>query len=165
MEDKKSKGYITMSIVILSLSIIYFMLMLFLNYYEKEKFIINKSISDSSFIFLFTSILTFPGFILHYRYKMLNKNRKITFRKNYLEITTEDGTKKVLFTDVLVVENHTVAWQDRNPWSNYKYVKIILKNGEKIYYNCLTCIINSENNLFNIDRIKVYNLEDIYPWY
>jgi hypothetical protein len=165
MKNKRNLGYITMSIVIFSISIIYFLFMLFLNYSEKEEFIISKTISDSSFMFLFTSVLTFPGFILHYRYKMLNKKRKITFRKNYLEITTEDGIKNVLFSDVLEVENHTVAWQGRNPWSDYNYVKIILKNGDKIYYNCLTSVKNSENNLFNINRIKVSNLEDIYPWY
>ncbi len=139
--------------------------MLFLNYIEKEEFIISKSISDSSFVFLFISLLTFPGFILHYRYKILNRNREITFKQNHLEVTTENGIENILYSDVLEVENHTVTWKGRNPWSDYNYVKLNLKNGEKIYYNCLTEKINSENNLLKSNRIKKFKIEDIYPWY
>lgn len=77
--------------------------MLVLNYNEKEEFIIGKSVSDSSFIFLFFSSFTVPGFILHYRYERLNRNRKITFKQNYLEITTETEIKNILYSDVLEV--------------------------------------------------------------
>jgi hypothetical protein len=76
MKNKRNLGYITMSIVLFSLSIIYFLYMLFLNFSEGEEFIISKSISDSSFVFLFASVLTFPGFILHYRYMLLNRTEQ-----------------------------------------------------------------------------------------
>jgi hypothetical protein len=165
MEYKRNLKYITPTIVIFSFSIVYFLIMLVMNYNEKEEFIISKSISDSSFIFLFISSFTVPGFILHYRYEMLNKNRKITFKQNFLEITTETEIENVLYSDILEVENHTVSWKGRNPWSDYNYVKLCLKNGEKIYYNCLTEKINSENNLLKSDRIKKFKIEDIYPWY
>lgn len=136
------------SILIFSISIIYFIITLIINYSEKEPFLIRKSITDSSFIFLFISSFTVPEFILHYRYERLNRNRKITFKQNYLEITTETEIKNILYSDILEVENHTVLWQGKNPWSHYSYVKLILKNNEKIYYNSLTKRINSENKLF-----------------
>jgi len=165
MKNKRNLEYITMSILIFSFSIIYFLLMLFLNFSEGEEFIISTSISDSSFVFLFTSILTFPGFILHYRYMLLNRNRTMTFKQNYLEITTENGIKNILYSDVIEVENHTVAWQGRNPWSDYTYVRLNLKNGEKIYYNCLTTLINSDNYLLKSERIKKFQIANLYPWY
>lgn len=139
--------------------------MLILNYNKNETFLICKSISDSSFIFLFISVLTVPGFILHYRYERLNRDKQITFKQNFLEIKTETEIKNILYSDVIEVENHTAMWQGRNLWSNYSYVKLILKNKEKIYYNCLTKTINSENNLLKSNRIKKYNIEDIFPFY
>lgn len=153
------------SILIFFISIIYFIITLIINYSEKEPFLIWKSITDSSFIFLFISSFTVPGFILHYRYERLNRKRKITFKQNYLEITTDTEIKNVLYSDILEVQKHIVLWKEKNPWSHYSYVKLILKNKEKIYYNSLTKRINSENNLLKSNRIKKYEIEDIWPLY
>jgi hypothetical protein len=43
--------------------------------------------------------------------------------------------------------------------------QITSKNGEKIYYNCLTTLINSENYLLKNERIKKYQIANLYPWY
>ena len=163
--NNRNLKYITPSILAFSILIIYFIIMLIHNYSENEVFLIRKSISDSSFIFIFISATTFPGFILHFRYEKLNRNRKITFKQNYLEIKTKTEIKSILYSDVSEVEKHTVMWQGRNLWSNYSYVKLILKNKEKIYYNCLTETMNSENNLLKSDRIKKHKIEDVWPLY
>ena len=139
--------------------------MLILNFKANETFIIRKSLSDSRFIFLLISTLTLPGFILHYRYERLNRNRTIIFKQNYLEIKTKKGIENILYSDITEIEEHTVSWQVRNLWNNYSYIKLILKNKEKIYYNCLTETINSENNLMKSDRIKKYKIQDIIPLY
>lgn len=165
MEYKKNLKYIAPTIVIFSISIFYFLLMLVLNCIENEVSLISKSISDSTFIFFFISVLTFPGFILHFRYELLNRNKTITFKKKHLEITTETEVKSVLYSNILEIENHSVAWKWRNTWSHYYYVKLNLMNGEKEYYNCLTKKVNSESVLFKDDRIKKFESEDVYPWY
>lgn len=165
MNYRRNLKDIIPSILIFSISIIYFIIAVIINYSENEPFLIRKSITDSSFIFLFISSFTVPGFILHYRYERLNRNRKITFKQNHLEITTDTEIKNVLYSDVLEVENHTVLWQGKNPWSHYSYVKIILKNKENIFYNSLTKKIYSENNLLKSNRIKKHKIEDIWPLY
>src|SRR5690606_3673911 len=104
-------------------------------------------------------------FILHYRYERLNRNRTIIFKQNYLEIKTKKGIENILYSDITEIEEHTVSWKVRNLWNNYSYIKLILKNKEKIYYNCLTETINSENNLMKSDRIKKYKIQDIIPLY
>ena len=164
MEVKKNKC-ITPTIVTFSFSIIIITIMLFINYNESNVLMIGKSLKDSSFFLIFILFITFPGFALHFRYKIQSRNKKITFKQNCLEIETDFETKKVFYSDVLEIESHFVAWQRRNPWSDYSYVKLNLKNGEEIYYNCLTTSINSDNNLLLIERIKKTKFDDIFPWY
>ena len=161
----KNAKYILPSIIVFLIALVFFLFVLSSNYRNDEEELLIKSLCESVFFIFLTSFLSIPGFILHYRYSIHNRKKTITFKKNYFEITIADKTTDILYADISVVENHTLVWKIRNPWSDYSYVKIILNNGEKIYYNCLTKIKNSENNLFNIERIKIYNLEDIYTWY
>lgn len=165
MKNNKNIYFILPSIITFSISIIYFFIVLGINYYDNEEEIFIKSLSESSFILLIFSVLSFPGFILHFRYIFLNKNFKIKFHKKHFEILKENEAKIVLYTEVNKIEMHSTIWKSRNPWSDYGYVKIILESGEKIFYNSLTNIENSENILLSIERIKKYNLEDIYPWH
>lgn len=161
----KNAKYILPSIIVFLIALAFFLFVLVSNYRNDADDFLKKSLYESAFFIFLSSFLSIPGFILHYRYSIHNRKKLITFKKNYFEITIADKTTNILYTDVSIIENHTITWKMKNPWSDYSYVKIILNNGEKIYYNCLTNIKNSENNLFNIKRIKVYNLEDIYPWY
>ncbi|MEM0577891.1 hypothetical protein [Flavobacterium polysaccharolyticum] len=165
MEYKRNLNYIMPSIVLLSMSIFGFLILIVILYIEIENFTINKNIYGSSVIFLVLSSITVPGFILNYRYEILNKNRKITFKQNHLEIETDAEIENILYQEVLEVEKHIVSWKGRNPWSDYYYVKLNLKNGKKIYYNCLTETINSENNLLKSKRIKKFTIDNLYPWY
>ena len=157
--------YILPSIIAFLVAISFILFVFISNYRNNVDELLKTSLSESGFIIFLTSFLSIPGFILHYRYSIHNRKKTITFKKNYLEITIADKTNDILYTDISVVEKHSIGWKTRNPWSDYSYVKIILNNGEKIYYNCLTNIKNSENNLFKIDRVKVYDLEGIFPWY
>lgn len=165
MKNNKNIYFILPSIITFSISIIYFFIVLGINYYDNKEEIFIKSLSESSFILLIFSALSFPGFILHFRYIFLNKNFKIIFHKKHFEILKENEAKIVLYTEVNKIEMHSTIWKSRNPWSDYGYVKIILESGEKIFYNSLTNIENSENILLSIERIKKYSLEDIYPWH
>ncbi|MGL3001500.1 hypothetical protein [Flavobacterium sp. RSSB_23] len=165
MKEKKNLIYVMPSIVFLSIFMFGFLILIVTLYIEVENFTIYKNIYDLSIVFLLFSSITIPGFILNYRYEILNRNRKITFKQNHLEIKTEAEIENILYEEVLEVEKHIVSWKGRNPWSDYYYVKLNLKNGKKIYYNCLTETINSENNLLKRKRIKKFTIDNLYPWY
>jgi len=134
------------------------------SYIKTGNLYFQKTFTISAIILGIVSLLFIPGLLLHYKYYKQDKDKTLRFRPTYMEITDLNGIHKIYFADISKIEKHHVVWNRRIPWSNYGYIKIILKNGQLFFFNCLTHDIISSAILFKNKNVVVDDFEELYPW-
>ena len=164
MTFKHNLKYIGWTLILFSLPLIFFISLLILGFKKTGEFHLLDTISISAIFFILISIITVPGFILHYRYYERDKGKSLRFRPTYFEIIQNNQTNKIYYKDILRIEKHYLSWNRRNPWSDYGYIKIVLKDNLLFSYSCLTHDIISSAILFKNKGVVVEDCEEIFPW-
>lgn len=164
MTFKRNLGFICQTAIVFSLPLILFISLLISSYQKTGQLQWLDTGSKSAVFFIIIFIITVPGFILHCRYYKQDKGKSLKFRPTYFEITQNNHTNKIYFKDILRIEKHYLAWNWRNPWNNYGYIKIILKNESTFSYSCLTHDIISSAILFKNKDVKVEYCEELFAW-
>lgn len=164
MTFKTNLKFIRLTIFIFSLPLLLFIALLITSYSDTGQLKWNKSVNKSSVFFGIVSLFTIPGFLLHYRYYFSDKGKSLLFHETYFDLNDRTGTNKIYYTDLIKVEKHYMFWNTRNPWRGYGYIKLFLKNGEILTYNCLTHDHISSAILFKVKKVQTEECEEIYPW-
>lgn len=155
---------ISWTMILFSFPLILLVLLLIINYLKVGHFQWEKAASSSFVFFTLTSIITIPGFLLHYRYYKKDKGKSLQLHPTYFEITQNGQTTRIYYKDILRIEKHYPVWSHRNPWCNYGYIKIILRDNTFFTYSCLIHDINSSAILFKIKDVIVGNCGELYPF-
>jgi hypothetical protein len=108
--------------------------------------------------------MTVPGFLLHYKYYGHDKGKSLRFRPTYFELSDQYQTTKVYCKDIQKVERRYVAWNRRNPWSDYGYIKVFLKSGVTVSFTCLLSDHISSAAYFRNKNVPVEEDETLVPW-
>ena len=164
MTFRNNLKFISWTIILFSTPIILFLVFLIKSYLDSGSFQWAKTAIPFAGIFGLISLMTFPGFLLHYKYYQQDKGKFLRFRPTYLEINDITGLNKIYYKDILKVEKHYVSWNRSNPWSEYGYNKIFLKNDVAFTYNCLTHDYLSSAILFKIKNVVVEDYDELFPW-
>lgn len=159
MTFRSNLNFIGFTVFIFALIIFYFIAVLIIMHSKTGVWQWSETFSGSFFVIVFISLITVPGFLLHFRYYKQDKEKILDFKSNYLEITDRSGISKVFYNEILKVERHSPLWQFKNPWSNYGYIKIIMKNSTAFTYTCLTF-----EGFINHKDFILEHYEDFYPW-
>src|SRR6185436_724990 len=138
MTFKTNLKRIGRTIFIFTLPLFLFTVLLITSYSKTGQLKWVESANKSSVFFAIISLLTIPGFLLHYRYYLRDKGKSLVFHETYFELSNKTGTYKIYYSDIVKSEKHYMFWNSRNPWRGYGYIKLFLKNGEALTYNCLT---------------------------
>lgn len=164
MTFKSNLKFIGWTIVYFSLPVIFFISILIISYNKTGHLQWSDAMSLSAAFFIVISILTVPGFLLHLKYYKQDKGKSLRFRPTYFEITQSDQTEKIYYKDVLRIEIHHSTWSYKNPWSDYGYVKIVLKDNSFFSYSCLTHDFVSSPSIFKRSGVEVLDCGEFYPW-
>ena len=164
MTFKHNLKYIGWTVIFFSLPLIFFVSLLILSFKKTGEFHLLHTISISAIFFIPISIITVPGFILHYRYYERDKGKSLRFRPTYFEIIQNNQTNRIYYKDILRIEKHYLSWNRRNPWSDYGYIKIVLKDNLLFSYSCLTHDIISSAILFKNKGVVVEDCQEIFLW-
>lgn len=164
MTFKTNLKFIGLTICMFSLPLFLFIALLITSYSETGQLNWNESAYKSSVFFGIISLLTIPGFLLHYRYYLSDKGKSLSFHETYFDLRDRTGTYKIYYSDLIKIEKHYMFWNSRNPWRGYGYIKLFLKNGETVTYNCLTHDHISSAILFKLKKVSIEECEEIYPW-
>jgi hypothetical protein len=164
MTFKRNLKFIGWSVLLFSLPLVFFFALLIINYQRTGHIEWVDITTKFAVFFIIISIMTVPGFILHYRYYKKDKGKSLRFRPTYFEITKNNQTNKIYYGDILRIEKHYLTWNRRNPWSDYGYIKIILKDSSIYSYSCLTHDIVSSAIFFKNKDVTVDDCEEFFPW-
>jgi len=156
--------FIGLTIFIFCLPFVLFIALLITTYAETDQLKWVDSASKTSFFFLVTSAITIPGFLLHFKYYINSKNKSIYITQTYITITDEERTTKIFYDNLAKVEFHFMFRSIANPWKNYGYIKLFLKNGKTLSYNCLIYDKLSSLALFRSKQVQLEECDEIYPW-
>jgi hypothetical protein len=169
MEEKKMTfksnfKAIGMTIFVFLLPFCLFFSLLLTNYYKVGMPNWSESVQGSLVFFGIISLLTIPGFLLHFRYYFKDKGKSLVFQKMYFDFIVKGESTKIDYSDLIKVEKHKMYWSNRNPWKGYGYIKLFLKSGQTFSYSCLTHDHISSAILFKMENVLVEDYEEIYPW-
>ena len=163
MTFSRNLKFIGWTVTLFAFPIILFVSLLVISYRNTGHFQWIETAPMSALFFLIISIATIPGFILHYSYYKKDKGKSLRFRPTYFEITQNAFTNKIYYKDISSIEKHYPVWNHRMPWSNYGYIKIILKDNLIFFYSCLTHDIVSSAILFKNKDVIVEDCGELYP--
>ncbi len=163
MTFNQNLKFISWTVILFSLPIILFISLLIISYQKAGYFQWGETASMSAVFFIIISIITVPGLLLHYRYYKQDKGKSLKFRPTYFEITQYGQTNKIYFKDISRIEKHYPVWSHRNPWSDYGYIKVVLKDNLIFSYSCLTHDIISSAILFKNKEVTVEDCRELYP--
>ncbi len=152
------------TIIIFLIPVLFFLVLLIINYTKTEELSWKDSMAASMIFFLIISIMTVPGFILHLRYYLKDRKKTLRFRPTYFELSDLYKLTKIYFTDINKIEHHHLFFRSRNPWRDYGYIKVLLNDGSNYTYNSLTFDHSSSAILFRSKNVVVEDFEDLYPW-
>ena len=155
--------FISWTAILFSLPLILFVSLLIISYQKVGYFQWGEVTSKSVVFFILISIITVPGLLLHYRYYNQDKGKSLKFRPTYFEIIQDAQTNKIYYKDILRIEKHYPVWSSRNPWSDYGYIKIVLKDNSEFSYTCLTHDFISSAILFKNKDVTVEDCGELYP--
>ena len=164
MTFKHNLKFISWIVIFLALPLFFFASLLIISYQKTGYIQWGEAASNSAYLFFFISIVAMPGLFLHFRYYKLDKGKSLRFRGTYFEITQKGGINKIYYNCISKIEKHYPVWRHRNPWSEYGYIKIFLKDNSIFSYSCLTHDLFSSAIMFKNKDITVEDYEDIYPW-
>jgi hypothetical protein len=122
------------------------------------------AISLSATLFIVIPIITVPGLLLHIKYYKYDKGKSLKFRPIYFEITQKKKSDKICYKDILRIKIHHSTWSYKNPWSEYGYIKIVLKDNSIFSYSCLTHDFRSIPNIFQRNGAMVIDCGEFYRW-
>ncbi|RYE57834.1 MAG: hypothetical protein EOP48_04950 [Sphingobacteriales bacterium] len=164
MSFKTNFRYIGMTIFVFSLPIVFFIVLLFVFHNKTGEWQWADTASKSAVFFVLISLMTVPGFLLHYKYYKHDKGKSLRFRPTYFELGYRYQTTKVYFKDIQKVERRYVAWNRRNPWSDYGYIKVFLTSSETVSFTCLLSDDLSSAAFFRNKNVAVEEDEILFPW-
>lgn len=164
MTFKSNLLKIGMTLIILSLPVIFFILLLYLSYKKFGYVDFNYAASKSWVFFILISIIAVPGLLLHIKYIKIEKGRFLIFNKRLIEVSKGEFSTRILYKDILKAEIYFVVWNRRNPWSGYGFTRIFLKDGTRLLYTSLVFDCFSSALLFKQNSIDVEELETLWPW-
>lgn len=164
MTFKSNFRAISMTFFVSLLPFFLFSSLLMTNYYKVGKPNWSESVQGSLVFFGIISLLTIPGFLLHFRYYFKDKGKSLVFQKKYFDFIVKEESTRIDYSDLIKVEKHKMYWNDGNPWNKYGYIKLFLKNGQTYSYSCLTHDHNSSAILFRMKNVPVEDYEKIYTW-
>ena len=163
MTFKRNLEFISWTAILFSIPLIAFTSMLIIGYHNTGQLQWHRAVSILAVPFLMICIFTVPGLILHYLYYKRDKGKSLKFGPTYFEIAQGGQLNKIYYKDILRVEKYHPIWGHRNPWSNYGFIRIILKNNLNFSYSCLTHDIVSSAIFFKIKEVAVEDCEVFYP--
>ena len=163
MTFRQNLKFISWTTILFSLPLILFVSLLIISYRNVGYFQWGEVASMSVVFFIIISIITVPGLLLHYRYYKQDKGKSLKFRRTYFEITQNGKTNKIYYKDISRIEKHYSVWSRRNPWSDYGYIKIVLKDNLFFSYPCLSHDIISSAILFKNKEVTVEDWGELYP--
>ena len=163
MTFNRNLKFISWTIILFSFPLILFVSLLIISYQKTGHFQWGDTASMSVPFFLIISVVTVPGLFLHYKYYRQDKGKSLRFRPTYFEITQNSLTNKIYYKDISSIEKHYPVWNHRMPWSNYGYIKIVLKDNLVFSYSCLTHDILSSAILFKNKEVNVEDCGELYP--
>jgi hypothetical protein len=164
MSFKTNIRYIGMTVVVFSLPIIFFIVLLLVFHNKTGEWQWANTASKSAVFFGLISLMTIPGFLLHYKYYLHDKGKSLRFRPTYFELSDELQTTKIYFKDIHKIERHYVVWNRRNPWSDYGYIKVYTKSGGTVSFTCLLSDHISSTAYFRNKNVTVEENETLFPW-
>jgi len=163
MTFKRNLKFISWTAILFSIPLILFISILIISYQKTGHFQWGDTFSISAAPFLIISIFTVPGLLLHYRYYKQDKGKSLKFRPTYFEIAQNGQVNKIYYKDISRIEKIHPVWSHRNPWNDYGYIKVVLKDNLVFTYSCLTHDIISSAILFKNKDVKVEDYEVFYP--
>ena len=163
MTFKTNLEFIGLTIFIFCLPLGLFLANAITNYSKNGELYLGDAVFKTAIFFGLVCLFTIPGFLLHYRYYINDKEKYIRLRPTYFELIGKTGTNKIYYGDISKVEKHYMAW-NKLPWRSYGYINVILSNGNLLSYNCLTHDHLSSALFFKSKEIPVEECEEIYPW-
>jgi hypothetical protein len=152
------------TIALFLLPIIFFVSLLVVGYQKSGQLQWLDAISLSAFLFIVISIVIVPGFLLHIKYYKNDKGKSLRFRPTYFEIMQNKKSDKIYYKNIARIEVHYSTWSFKNPWSEYGYIKIILKDNSVFSYSCLTHDFISSQSIFRRNGVMVVDCGEFYPW-
>ena len=88
--------------------------------------------------FIGTGILWIPGIFLHLTYYFKDKGKEIKMTNESIDVITQDGARKIAFSDIdeiVTIDNSCIA---RSPWPDYGFVRLSMKDKSVEKITCLT---------------------------
>lgn len=153
-----------MTVFVFSLPIIFFIVLLFVFHNKTGEWQWANTASKSAVFFGLISLMTIPGFLLHYKYYSHDKGKSLRFRPTYFELSDELQTTKIYYKDIQKVERHYIVWNRRNPWSDYGFIKVYTKSGKTVSFTCLLSDHISSTAYFRNKSVTVEENETLFPW-
>lgn len=164
MTLKNNFKFLGWTIAYFLLPAILFISLLVVSYQKPGQLQWSDAISLSAPLFIVISIVTVPGFLLHIKYYKNDKGKSLKFRPTYCEISQNNKSDKIYFKHILRIEIHHSIWSYKNPWGEYGYIKIVLKDNSIFSYSCLTHDFISSPSIFRRDGVMVVDCGEFYPW-
>ncbi len=118
----------------------------------------------SAFYFGVVSLVTLPGFLLHFNFYQHDKGTNLVLNKEHFELHKGSHTCRVYLNEILIVERHSIAWSRKVPWSDYGYIKILLKSGSSVIWSSLLYDLLASKNAFAAGGIAVEQSDEFFPW-
>jgi hypothetical protein len=164
MAFKSNLGKISLTLIVFLLPFLLFIFPLFSAYSRTGTFNGGKYSGEYLGFVVITCFISLPGLLLHYKYYLIDKGKTLELGKGHFGWTDKQRTTKIAYTDLLKVEMHYLYWKSGNPWSEYGYVTLFLKNGTQLTITCLTYQQDAAAAWFGSKNIRIKNIEEIYPW-
>ncbi len=162
MTFKRNLRFIIWTVLWFSMPVILFIVFITRNYSTKGNLYLSETFWDLGLLFWLPSLLTIPGFFLHFRYYQQDKGKLITHFHDYFEITKNGETKKILYEDIIKIEHHYVSWI-KIPWSDYYKTKLFHRDGGIISISCLSNESLRGFRFKNKDLV-IENFYGHFPW-
>ncbi len=109
-------------------------------------------------IWIILGLLYLTGFILHFNYYRIDKNKKVCVDK-FSNITIHDTTGIYSFSenDIDSITNHHSGLNNLTPWNGYEFSVFKLKDGKELIITCLLMDLDTIIDLFSCDIVMKKN--------
>ena len=164
MTLKTNFKHIGLTLSVFCFPIILYLGILITSYYKTDDFKWRDTASKSFVYFGIISLITIPGLLLHYNYYRHDKGKQLRFDLTYFELIAKSQVFKIYLKDIQKVERHSLLWGRRNPWNDYGYIKVFLKNGKSLIISSLITDPGSSEIYFVKNNVTVEKVEDFYTW-